>query len=58
MIKYRLYGEDEASKNRALATAKEVLLASMKMMAPFIPFVTEELYRSLFDKDTSIHNTL
>jgi valyl-tRNA synthetase len=56
MIKYRLYGEDTETKNGAIETTREVLLAILKMLSPFVPFITEELYNELYEKK-SIHLT-
>ncbi len=56
MTKYRLYGSDTASKNAAIRTLREVFLSILKMSAIYVPFVTEEIYRNLYDNDHSIHN--
>ncbi len=54
-VKYRIYGKDD-SPNRALA---ETYLSILKMFAPFLPFVTEEIYQKVFkgklDSAASIH---
>ncbi|MDE1874015.1 MAG: valine--tRNA ligase [Candidatus Micrarchaeota archaeon] len=54
-VKYRIYGKD-ASAN---ATLGRVFLLVLKMMAPFMPFVTEEIYQNLFkgrlDSAVSVH---
>jgi valyl-tRNA synthetase len=59
MIKPRLYsGEDKSS---ALWTLYNALLIQLKLFAPFIPFITEEIYQILFrqyEKDKSIHISL
>jgi valyl-tRNA synthetase len=60
MIKYRIYGDDKASKKAAQWTVYTCLLNLLKMWAPFMPFVTEEIYTSLFkkyEKTKSIHLT-
>ena len=54
MIKYRLYGENKVSKDAAIETTRKVYLAIIKMLAPFTPFITEELYNELYEKK-SIH---
>jgi len=46
-VKYRLYGEDGASKTAAQTTLKKVFVNILKMFAPIIPFVTEEIYGTL-----------
>ncbi|MBQ2661874.1 MAG: valine--tRNA ligase [Clostridia bacterium] len=47
MAKPRLYGEDEAQKKNVRAVLVRVLGDSMKLLHPFMPFITEELYLSL-----------
>ena len=45
MVKPRFYGEsDAASKEAAAATLYHVLRNALKLLHPFIPFVTEEIY--------------
>ncbi|MCD6398823.1 MAG: valine--tRNA ligase, partial [Candidatus Aenigmarchaeota archaeon] len=58
MVKYRLYGDDEESKDAVKFTLYNVMLNILKMWAPFIPHVTEELYQEIFlkyEKEKSIH---
>jgi len=50
-VKYRLYGDNELSKAGAVNTLKIVFKDILKMFAPIIPFVTEEL----FGEEKSIH---
>jgi valyl-tRNA synthetase len=45
-IKYRIYGKD-ASANRTLNV---VFNSILKMFAPFLPYVTEEIYQELYAK--------
>ena len=52
-VKYRLYGEDGGSKTAAQATLKSVFVNILKMFAPILPFITEEIYQN-FGKE-SIH---
>ena len=59
-IKYRLFGEDQASKDAAVQTVKSVFLAILKMYAPLMPFISEQLYQDLYKEtegDTSIHSS-
>ncbi len=44
LVKPRLYGEDERSKNAAQHTLNLVLTNILKMLHPVIPFITEEIY--------------
>ncbi|MBR3309590.1 MAG: valine--tRNA ligase [Lachnospiraceae bacterium] len=46
MVKPRLYGENE-SKDAALYTLQKVLMISLKLLHPYMPFVTEEIYTTL-----------
>ncbi|MEK6923698.1 MAG: valine--tRNA ligase [Candidatus Micrarchaeota archaeon] len=43
-VKYRIYGDDEASKAACRECLRRALLACIKLMAPFAPFTAEELY--------------
>ena len=47
LSKSRLYGEDEAQKANVRAILVRVLGDSMKLLHPFMPFITEELYQAL-----------
>ena len=42
--KARLYGEDKKEKAKALSVLKTVLSLSLKLLHPFCPFITEEIY--------------
>lgn len=46
----RVKGDDKKDKQFALATMKHVLLELSKIMAPFTPFVAEDLYQKLKDQ--------
>lgn len=47
-IKYRLFGEDTNSKSAAVNTLKKTFLAILKMYAPIMPFITEQIYQDLY----------
>ena len=47
MVKPRLYSETDETKTAALWTLKTVLVHSLKLLHPFMPFVTEEIYCTL-----------
>ncbi len=52
MVKPRLYNTDDAaSANAALYTLKTVLIDALKLLHPFMPFITEEIYCSLTKDD-------
>ena len=47
MAKPRLYGEDEEAKRNVRAILVRVLSDSMKLLHPFMPFITEDIYTRL-----------
>jgi valyl-tRNA synthetase len=47
MVKPRLYSETDKTKEAALWTLKHVLITSLKLLHPFMPFVTEEIFCTL-----------
>ena len=52
MVKPRLYNTDDAkSANAALYTIKAVLIDSLKLLHPYMPFITEEIYCTLTEGD-------
>ena len=60
MAKPRLYGSNKKTKTEAESTLYECLLTILRMWAPFIPHVTEEIYQELFkkfEKIKSVHIT-
>ena len=54
MIKPRLYDMTNSTRDEALYTLNEVLRISLKMLHPFMPFITEEIYMNLKHNDESI----
>ena len=55
MVKPRLYNSDNAaSMNAALWTLKSVLIDALKLLHPYMPFITEEIFTSLQSKEESI----
>lgn len=54
MVKPRLYSEDNADKDAALYTLKTVLEMSLKLLHPYMPFVTEEIYCTLNEDAESL----
>jgi valyl-tRNA synthetase len=47
MAKPNLYGDDEALKKSTANVVQEVLMAVLKLIHPFMPFVTEEIWERL-----------
>ncbi|MDO4616371.1 MAG: valine--tRNA ligase [Lachnospiraceae bacterium] len=54
MVKPRLYAEEAGTKAAALWTLKTVLSNALKMLHPFMPFVTEEIFCTLNPDQESI----
>ena len=56
LAKYRIYHaeEDEKGANEALWTLREVLKNSLKLLHPYMPFVTEEIYSTLVPEEESL----
>ena len=55
MVKPRLYNSDnEASHEAALWTLQTVLINALKLLHPYMPFVTEEIFCTLQDEEESI----
>lgn len=51
----RIKGESEKEKEEALATLQYVLREFSKVMAPFMPFVSEQVYRAVGGEKESVH---
>jgi valyl-tRNA synthetase len=47
LIKSTLYGSDEAAKQTTRATLLTVLDETMRLLHPFMPFITEEIWQAL-----------
>ncbi len=55
MVKPRLYSDADAStKNAALWTLKNVCITALKLLHPYMPFVTEEIFMTIQDEEESI----
>lgn len=52
-IKYRLFGDNKDSSAAAIHTLHRVFLATIKIYAPLIPYITEEVYQGLYSKNES-----
>ena len=56
LVKPRLFAKDEnpASANAAFWTLKTVLIQSLKLLHPYMPFITEEIFCTLRSEEESI----
>ena len=54
MAKQGLYGKDRDVKESTKAVAQEVLMGAVKLLHPFMPFVTEEIWEKLPGTEGSI----
>ncbi len=55
MVKPRLYNsDDQDSKDAALWTLKTVLIDGLKLLHPYMPFITEEIFCTLQSEEESI----
>ena len=54
MVKPRLYNKEDATRHAALWTLKTVMINVLKMLHPYIPFITEEIFMGLQDREESI----
>nr|CBJ36204.1 valyl-tRNA synthetase [Candidatus Midichloria mitochondrii] len=57
LAKHRLYDDDKISEQQSgVVTIKHSLAAILKLFAPFMPHLTEEIYQTLFSQELiSIH---
>ena len=54
MVKPRLWSEEDETKAAALWTLKHVLITSLKLLHPFCPFITEEIFDTLENPETPL----
>jgi len=54
MVKPRLYNEADETKGAAMWTLNEVLITLLKLLHPYIPFITEEIFTTIQSKEESI----
>ena len=54
MVKPRLYSDTDSTKGAALWTLKKVLGNALKLLHPYMPFITEEIYCTLHPEEESI----
>lgn len=54
MVKVRLWNPEDPGRNAALWTLQEVLNQILKLLHPYMPFITEEIYCNLNEEEESI----
>lgn len=54
IVKPRLYNKENKSRRTAQYVLNKVLGDSLKLLHPFMPFITEEIYTKLYNEDESI----
>lgn len=54
IAKTRLYNKESATRKTAQYVLNKVLGDSLKLLHPFMPFVTEKIYKELYNNDESI----
>lgn len=54
MVKPRLYNKEDETREAALWTLKTVLINALKMLHPFEPFITEEIFTSIQSEEETI----
>jgi len=54
LVKPRLYDREAENRLEAMFVLNEVLKKAMKLLHPFMPFITEEIYSHLITDDESI----
>ena len=54
IVKPRLYSKEDEAKKEAMFTLNYVLVSSLKLLHPFMPFITERIYKELIVDKASI----
>lgn len=54
MVKPRLYNKEDETRDSALWTLKTVLINALKLLHPYMPFITEEIFTHIQSKEESI----
>ncbi|MBS6094514.1 valine--tRNA ligase [Enterocloster bolteae] len=54
MVKPRLYNEEDDTKAAAIWTLKHVLIQALKLLHPFMPFISEEIFCNLQEEEETI----
>ena len=54
MVKPRLWNDDDTTKAAAIWTLKTVLINSLKLLHPYMPFISEEIFCNLQEAEASL----
>ena len=54
MVKPRLYNQEDTSRDAALWTLRTVLIQALKLLHPYMPFITEEIFCTIQEDEESI----
>ena len=54
MVKPRLYNDEDTTKTAAIWTLKKVLIDALKLLHPYMPFITEDIFCNIQDEEESI----
>ena len=54
MVKPRLYSDTDTTKAAALWTLKNVLTTALKLLHPYMPFISEDIFCTLWPEEESI----
>ena len=54
MVKPRLYNDADETNTAAIWTLKTVLIDALKLLHPYMPFITEEIFCNIQDEEESI----
>ena len=52
MVKPRLWNKEDTTREAALYTLNTVLINSLKLLHPYMPFITEEIFCNLSDEES------
>ncbi len=52
MVKPRLYNKEDETRQAALVTLKQVLINALKLLHPFMPFISEEIFCNLSGEES------
>ena len=54
MVKPRLYSDTDSTKDAALWTLRTVLIQALKLLHPYMPFITEEIFCTIQEEEESV----